>query len=119
MSKRRSTRSQAPEYLADFLFISTHTLMKEAKLDEDTAVKLAHLMAKRMCENWSKQLIYWPAYDSQELLVRDAKIFQDIRGDNFSEVAHKYDLSVQCVYRIYKTVLTEEVAKRQRNFTFD
>lgn len=112
MNKRKLTRSQSPEYLADFLFICTHELMA-AGIDEEKAVDLANKMAERMCQNWGKQLIYFPEFDSQERLVRNAKIFNECDGRNFPEVAHKYDLSIQAVYRIYKLVWKEEVNKRQ------
>lgn len=108
----------SPEYLADFLFICTHNLMC-AGIEEAAAVELAHQMAEQMCRNWGKQLIYFPEYDSQERLVRNAKIFTECNGTNFPDIAHKYDLSLQAVYRIYKRVMQEEVSKRQTSLSFD
>lgn len=112
MSNRKPTRSPSPEYLADFLFICTHNLM-DAGIEEAKAVDLAHRMAEHMCRNWGKQLIYFPEYDSQERLVRNARIFAECNGTNFAEIAHDYDLSIQAVYRIYKMVMRDEVSKRQ------
>jgi Mor family transcriptional regulator len=112
VSKRKASRSKAPEYLADFMFICTHTLIA-AGIEEAKAVKLAQEMAERQCKNWGKQLIYWPEYDSQERLVRNARIFQECNGTNFDELAKKYDLSIQAVYSIFKAVRAEEIAKRQ------
>jgi Mor family transcriptional regulator len=118
VSKRKGTRSKSPEYLADFLFICTHVLMKHG-MEEDKAIAQAQEMAERMCKSWGKQLIYFPEYDSQERLVRNARIFQECNGTNFDELAHKYDLSVQAVYHIYKSVREQEIAKRQKLLTFD
>lgn len=118
MSKRKATRSKSPEYLADFLFICTRTLMKHG-MSEDKAIPQAMEMAEGMCKNWSKQLVYWPEYDSQDRLVRNARIFEECNGTNFDELARKYDLSVQAVYHIYKMVRQQEISKRQRLLSFD
>lgn len=105
-------RTKAPEYLADFLFICTKTLT-DAGLDTSIAVDLANKMAEQQCTNWGKQLVYFPEYDSQERLVRNAKIFAECNGRNFDDLARKFDLSVQAVYAIYKSVMKDEVSKRQ------
>lgn len=116
MSKK--TRPHAPEYLADFLFLCTRTLI-ESGIDEEIAVIVSNNICERMCESWGKQLIYFPEFDSQERLVRNAKIFNECNGSNHHELAKKYDLSIQAVYRIYKSVLQDHVSKNQGKLTFD
>ena len=115
---RKQTRSAAPEYLADFLFICSSSLIN-ADIDEETAVAIANKIAEQMCKNWGKQLIYFPEYDSLSRLERNAKIFAECNGLNHAELAKKYDMSIQAVYRIYKSVMTEEVSKRQTKLGFD
>ena len=86
---RKQTRSAAPEYLADFLFICSSSLIN-ADIDEETAVAIANKIAEQMCKNWGKQLIYFPEYDSLSRLERNAKIFAECNGLNHAELAKKY-----------------------------
>ncbi|WP_234419688.1 Mor transcription activator family protein [Burkholderia oklahomensis] len=45
---------------------------------------------------------------------RDRRIFDEFRGDNHGELARKYGVSIQWIYKIIKAVGREEAAARQK-----
>ncbi|MCM2545448.1 Mor transcription activator family protein [Burkholderia glumae] len=52
---------------------------------------------------------------SYRLSQRDRQIFEEFRGDNQAELARKFGVSLQWVYKIIKTVRREDIAARQRD----
>ena len=44
---------------------------------------------------------------------RDMKIYEEFNGNNHRELARKYNVSMQWVYKIVKKVHKDEVARRQ------
>ncbi len=55
--------------------------------------------------------LIWP--ESHKLSKRDETIYQEFNGINHSELARKYGVSLQWIYKIVKAVQKEEMAKRQ------
>jgi len=66
-----------------------------------------------MAAHWGGQNIYFPMGLSYKLSQRDRQIYDDFTGANHSELARKYGVSLQWIYKIVKTVRQEEMARRQ------
>lgn len=106
-------RSKGPELLIDLSEHVSTALVELAKLDQGKAEQLGHEIADRMAAHWGGQNIYFPMGLSMKLSKRDQQIFDEFNGTNHSELARKYHVSLQWIYKIVKTVAQEELARRQ------
>ena len=68
-----------------------------------------------MATHWGGQNIYFPMGLSYILSKRDRQIYAEFNGNNHSELARKYGISLQWVYKLIKTVHKEEMATRQQD----
>ncbi|KWZ43775.1 DNA-binding protein [Burkholderia savannae] len=106
-------KSKGPELLVDLAQHVAHTLTELANIDAVQAEQLGREIADRMAMHWGGQNIYFPMGASYRLSQRDRQIFDEFRGDNHGELARKYGVSLQWVYKIIKAVRREEIAARQ------
>lgn len=58
-------------------------------------------------------MIYFPKNLLGRVSERDMQIYKEFNGKNHVELARKYDLTVQHIYRIVKEVGMAERAKNQ------
>lgn len=107
-----TTRSPAPEFLAD-LIDHTSNVLTQNGVDKSQAQTIAKDVSKRMCDVWGGQLIYFPYWLRMDIDQRDRDIYNDYTGDNVSQLSRKYGLSVQSIYRSINKVKAEEFSKRQ------
>lgn len=106
-------KSKGPELLVDLAEKCALALKDTAGLDDDKATQVGREIADRMAAHWGGQNIYFPMGLSYKLSQRDRLIFDDFTGANHSELARKYGVSLQWIYKIVKTVRQEEIARRQ------
>lgn len=106
-------RSKGPELLTDLSAHVAATLVELASIDQDKADQLAREIADRMAAHWGGQNIYFPMGLSVKLSRRDQQIYDEFNGTNHSELARKFGVSLQWIYKIVKTVRQEEIARRQ------
>lgn len=78
---------------------------------DDVAVKVFNSMAK----HWGGQLIYFPKGIALKVSNRNKQIWGDFRGNNYVELAKKYDLTVQRIYQIVAECRRIEATQRQGN----
>lgn len=102
----------APDFLNDLLVYSELTLKKNG-VDDSQAKKIAKEIAQQMCDQWGGQQVYFPFWIKIERQERDYKIYKEFKGDNHQELARKYKLSVQAIYRIINDIKSDEMEKRQ------
>ncbi len=108
-------KSKGPELLVDLAEQCSVALRETAGLDKDKAEQVGREIADRMAAHWGGQNIYFPMGLSYKLSQRDRQIYDDFTGANHSELARKYGVSLQWIYKIVKTVRLEETARRQGN----
>ena len=69
---------------------------------EAKAKAFSQEVAGWLADDWGGQNIYVPMDLVGRLSLRNAQIYREFTGDNQPELATKYDLSVQTIYRILK-----------------
>jgi Mor family transcriptional regulator len=106
-------RSKGPELLIDLAQHVAHALGELIDVDSEQAEHVGKEVADRMAAHWGGQNIYFPMGLSIKLSRRDRQIYDDFNGSNQSELARKYGVSLQWVYKIIKAVRKEDIARRQ------
>lgn len=106
-------KSKGPELLVDLAEQCSVALRETVGLDRDKAEQVGREIADRMASHWGGQNIYFPMGLSYKLSQRDRQIYDEFTGANHSELARKYGVSLQWIYKIVKMVHQEELARRQ------
>ena len=106
-------KSRGPELLIDLIDKTAAVLQETVGLEHDSAHKCAEAVANRMRMEWGGQQVYFPKGLAADITKRDLELYQEFDGTNHEQLARKYDLSVQWVYKIVKNVQAFEVARRQ------
>jgi Mor family transcriptional regulator len=106
-------KSKGPELLVDLAAQCAVTLHEIAGLDKDKAEQVGREIAERMATHWGGQNVYFPMGLSYKLSQRDRQIYDDFTGDNHSDLARKYGVSLQWIYKVVKTIRQEEIKRRQ------
>ena len=106
-------KSKGAELLVDLAEHCACALRETAGMDKDKADQVGREIAERMASHWGGQNIYFPMGMSYKLSQRDRQIFEDFTGANHSDLARKYGVSLQWIYKVVKTVRQEEIARRQ------
>lgn len=113
-SHKKTTKSQAPEFLEDLINYSSGVLVKHGFSAEKANI-VAKEISKQMCEEWGGQSIYFPYWLRMEISSRDREIYAKFNGHNHAELSKKYKRSLQTIYNIVNTIRAEEIARRQKN----
>lgn len=106
-------RSKGPELLHDLWQHVSVALQELIELDKERANHVANEIANRMAAHWGGQLIYFPIGTAIKLSARDLAIWNDFNGKNHSDLARKYGVSLQWIYKIVKAMRQEDLARRQ------
>ncbi len=111
---RETPRQLGTELLQDLadklaLLAQNYLGVSEAKAKSFAAEAVATL-----ADDWGGQNIYIPMDMVGRRSQRNIKMYREFRGDNAPELASKYGLSVQHVYRITKA-MRRELAPRQHS----
>lgn len=80
------------------------------------AEDFAEEVAWRVAADWGGQIVYIPMDLIARLSGRNAQIYKEFTGDNASELASKYGLSVQQIYRIIKRERAKRMPKQHSLF---
>lgn len=91
--------SRIPELIAD-LEAQTTAFLSAEQIPKHTAQIISRKLSRHLCSNWGGQLIYFPKNQSGELDERDKQIYAEFNGCNHHELAKKYNLTEQRIYRI-------------------
>lgn len=99
--------------LSDKLADSAHELLG---IEKDKAEIFAQAAALRVARDWGGQLIYVPMDLVGRLISRNEMLYREFSGMNAYDLAKKYQLSVQQVYRIIKAMRAERTQKQHSLF---
>lgn len=111
--------NRIPELVADLEAQTATFLLSELNLDNQQAQIISKKLSRHITSNWGGQLIYIPKNQGGKLDERDQQIYAEFNGKNHFDLAKKYDLAVQQIYKIVKTVGQYEMAQRQRGLFDD
>jgi Mor family transcriptional regulator len=106
-------RNKSPELLADLASQCSAVIHERLGLDAVKADEIGRETAERMSFIWGGQNVYFPKGLIYQLSIRDRQIFDEFNGKNHADLARKYKVSLQWIYKLIKTVRAEEIAKRQ------
>jgi Mor family transcriptional regulator len=106
-------KSKGPELLVDLADQIAVALKETLRLTGEQALQIGREIAERMAGHWGGQNVYFPMGLSYKLSQRDRQIFDEFNGTNHSDLARKYVVSLQWIYKIVKAVRQEEMARRQ------
>lgn len=90
--------------------ISTHLIGQQ--IPEEIALKIGSEISIEMAAYWGGQLIYFPKGKFVLLSKRDRLIYAEFTGHNQKELARKFDVSEQHIYRIIKAMRRNDLADR-------
>jgi len=110
---QKQNRSQGPELLIDLAQNIAHVLAELIELDQERGEHVGQEVANRMSAHWGGQLIYFPIGTAIKLSARDLAIWNDFTGQNHSDLARKYGVSLQWIYKIVKAMRQADLARRQ------
>jgi len=103
MSNERETpRQLGAELLQDLADKLAAHAQEAFGVSEAKAKRFAVEAAGRVADDWGGQNIYMPMDLVGRRSERNDRLYRDFTGNNVPELATKYRLSVQCVYRILK-----------------
>lgn len=112
MSRTDTPRQLGTELLQDLSAKLAKLAQDRLGISEAKAKAFAEEAAGAVADDWGGQNIYIPMDLVGRRSQRNIQMYREYRGDNAPELASKYGLSVQCVYRIIKA-MRRELAPRQ------
>lgn len=110
--------NRIPELVAD-LEAQTVAFLVAQQVEHNVAVSLSKRLSRHLTDNWGGQLIYFPKNQGGKLDERDKQIYAEFNGKNHFELAKKYDLAVQQVYKIVKSGRQQFLAQAQQGLFDD
>lgn len=112
MSNDSKTRQRAAALLADLADRLADRAKKELKIPRARAEEFGADVADDIAEVWGGQNFYIPMDMIAKARSRDEELYDEFTGDNHNELALKYGLSVQHVYRIVRRVRERRSVKQ-------
>lgn len=100
---REQLKSKGSELLIDLADHVALTLIQSCQLDQDAARQAAQAVAVHMADHWGGQSIYFPMGLARRISERDSRIRQEFTGSNHGDLARKYGVSLQWIYKIVKS----------------
>lgn len=107
MIQKSKEMVRLPEIINDLAFHASQVLIESMNIDSASAENAGQAIADRMMRNWGGQSIYFPKGISGRASERDYQIYSECDGRNYAELAKKYNLTLQWIYKIVKRVHTE------------
>ena len=102
--------SKGPELLDD-LENRLMILLERHGLEKKRAAGMALRVTSEMAAAWGGQNIYFPLGQARMVKERDLQILKEFKGDNHTELAHKYQVTVPHIYRIIKNCKDKQRGK--------
>lgn len=115
----RLFRSKGPELLLSLADHVADSAMGVLGVKGNTAEHLGQEVAMRISEVWGGQLIYFPAATQLKSAQTHVQIYEAFTGRNHDEVAAKFGVSVQHVYKVVKSVRKEMLKDLQGDLFTD
>ncbi|TNG91338.1 transcriptional regulator [Pasteurellaceae bacterium USgator11] len=106
-------QTKAPDLLADLAKYTVSAVRELADIDNDTAENIGMIVAMKTGHNWGGLNVYVPKSMTLFACEREKQIYNEFTGNNHPQLAKKYGLSIQWIYKIVKRVQKEEINKRQ------
>lgn len=113
MNTYQSFENHAPELLIDLADIVENELVKQGILSNEKAHHFAIAIAQSVAVNWGGLSVYIPRNLASMVNERDVKVWQDFNGRNHTELARKYGLSTQWIYKIVNKMRQLETKRTQ------
>lgn len=107
------TDNRIPELISDLEAQIVAFLTAQMNTCDEQAQVFSKKLSRHLTDNWGGQLIYIPKNQGGKLDERDKQIYAEFNGKNHQQLAKKYDLAVQQIYKIVKNVGRYEMEKRQ------
>ncbi|OFJ46404.1 hypothetical protein BA896_021870 [Janthinobacterium lividum] len=106
-----------PEVLADIARTIHERLMEDPriKLAHPIAAEVAMSVAEHVRKNIGGVATYIPRGMSYELTMRDREMWADFKGDNYNELARKYDITEMRARQIITQASRADKARRQHS----
>jgi Mor family transcriptional regulator len=102
MSNESKTRQRAAALLIDLADRLADRARRDLKVSKAKADEFGADVADDIAEAWGGQNFYIPMDMIGRVRTRDAQIYDEFIGDNQDELASKYGLSTQHIYRILR-----------------
>jgi len=112
---KSSTRSPAGDLLNDLAVQVAIAAVEAFGVSEEAADALGTDVAMRMIDLWGGQQLYMPKGVRIEASRLHLQIYEDWKGRNHRELARKYGVSLQFIYRIIKVLRKADLDSRQRD----
>ncbi|MEE9356935.1 Mor transcription activator family protein [Candidatus Vondammii sp. HM_W22] len=109
----KELQSRGPELLADLYAHTAELLQSFAGLPEVQANQVATALVDKMRHNWGGQLVYFPKGKEIDIDERDRNIWSDFNGHNQTELAEKYNMTIQGVYQRLRKIRALVSAEQQ------
>lgn len=99
-------RGAGSELLNDIYSHTADVLAQYPDNSIQDANEASMAVVNRLREVFGGQLVYFPKGVQDDVTERDERMFNEFDGKNHKELAKKYDLTLQQVYRRLRTMAT-------------
>ena len=106
--------SQGPELLQD-LQLRLSAALQEYGFSPNAASSAASQIVREMAHAWGGLNVYFPKGSYFKAQERDLQIYNDFTGANHGELAKKYDVTVQYVYKAVAHCRAERHQNKAKN----
>lgn len=110
---RTENRSAAGDLLNDLAQQVSEAARENLGVSEETATAFGTDVAMRMIEQWGGQQLYMPKGIRIEASRLHHQIYEEWKGRNHRELARKFGISLQFVYRVIKVMRKADLNRRQ------
>lgn len=88
-------------------------VLKDFNIDADVAEQCGSAIADMLAKDWGGQILTIPMDYHFQLSKRDMEIWDAFNGTNHSELAKRYNVSVNAIYRILARTRGKATARVQ------
>ena len=97
-SRMETARHELLSDIADQIALVLH----ELNIDGDVAEQCGEVIANHLAEHWAGQHITIPKDYAHKISARNLQIWEEFDGSNHRELAKKYGITPNAIYRIIK-----------------
>ena len=107
-----SLQERTADTMAHILTVISEKLIAEG-VKEDEAEAIAYQTCDEIRKNFGGSYIYLQKGREVATQLKHCKIYSEFRGNNQQELADKFDMSLQAVYRVLKAAQQKEFDEKQ------
>lgn len=115
----RLFKSKGPELLVSLADHVADSAKDVLGISGSTAEHLGQEVAIRISQIWGGQLVYFPSGTQLKSAQTHVQIYENFNGRNHGEVAAKFGVSVQHVYKVVKLIRKEMLKDMQGDLFSD